>query len=89
MIKTKYTNFKDMSDDELFDSLTQLSGIVDRNFMTDLNAINEFVLSKDGPFQCKFAHNVYNVIEHHDHCEVEAILATAKLRVIALLQTLE
>ena len=55
----------------------------------DLDEINHYVLSKDGPFQVAFVNNLYTVIGHHDHMEVEAVLATARLRAEALLLTLK
>ncbi len=55
----------------------------------DLNSINHYVLSRGGPFQVTFVNNLRNVIGHHDHAEVEIVLATARLRAEALLMTLK
>jgi hypothetical protein len=80
--------YEKMSDNKLLKELSKVIGIKDSAFIFDLNAINKFVLSKDGPFQCRYVKNIYLIIGHHDHQEIEAVLATSKIRIIALLQTL-
>lgn len=50
----------------------------------DLDVINEYVLSQSGPFQCSFVNNIYTLIGHHDHMEVEAVLARPRVRAMAL-----
>ena len=57
-------------------------------FTEDLNVVNSHVLNQDGPFQCEFVRVLYLLIGHHDHMEVEAVLARPRIRAEALYLTL-
>jgi len=58
------------------------------NFGENINIVNDFVLAQDRPFQCEFVRVLYLLIGHHDHMEVEAILARPRIRAEALYLTL-
>ncbi len=68
----------------------QLAMLTDgKVYRTDLNVLNEFILSQGGPFQVAFVNNLRTVVGHHDHMEIEIVLASARLRSEALLLTLK
>lgn len=59
------------------------------DYYHDLNAMYELVMSLPLEKQVQFAHELYNILGHHDHVEIEAINASAKQRALAFLITME
>ena len=76
-----------LTDEELFNELVSLTN--GEVWIGDINEIIEFILKQSGPFQIAYVQNLYTIIGHHDHMEVEAVLAKPRQRVEALLMTLK
>lgn len=82
-----------LSDNELINRLDCYLNNTDDNYYTinwtnDLNALYWTLNSKQSIFQCAFVDNLYRIIGHHDHMQIEAVLASPKFRAQALLLTL-
>lgn len=58
-------------------------------FIMDLNAMHEVVMALPSAKQVAFVTNLWHVLGHHDHVEVEAVNATAMQRAIAYIMTME
>jgi hypothetical protein len=78
---------------DFFDTVKELQRFTKNPYMNvrdiSLEMINKFVLAQSGSFQCAFVNNLYKVIGHHDHMEVEAVLAEIVPRAEALYLTLK
>ena len=55
------------------------------DYLNDLNAMHEAVCNQGLPFCVSFYHALLIVIGHHDHMEMEAVIATAAQRAEAFI----
>lgn len=87
-MKTIYPDYRLMDDKELFNILNTKLGISDPNWMNSIDNINTYVLNQDEIFQRRFVINVYLMVGHHDNNHIDAVLSSARIRIWALLTTL-
>ena len=59
------------------------------DYLNDLNAMHEAVCNQGIPFCISFYHSLLTVIGHHDHMEMEAVIATAAQRAEAFVLAME
>ena len=76
-----------LTDKELHHEVSSLTNA--EVWTDDINEMIEFILKQTGPFQIAYVQNLYTIIGHHDHMEVEAVLAKPRQRCEALLITLK